>query len=93
MEVIMAISDAIIDELLKDYKSPEDLLGEKDIVKQLTKRLLEGAIQGDRLYLKSTTNVFYIKCRIKNVQTPVSSFRGRIYQIIELCKSLCHLAK
>lgn len=43
----MAISDAIIDELLKDYKSPEDLLGEKGIVKQLTKRLLEGVMKGE----------------------------------------------
>ena len=29
MEPVMAISDAIIDELLKDYKLPEDLIGEK----------------------------------------------------------------
>ena len=43
----MAISDAIIDELLKDYKSPEDLLGKNGIVKQLTKRLLEGVMEGE----------------------------------------------
>ncbi len=43
----MAISDAIIDELLKDYNSPEDLIGEKGIIKQLTKRLLEGVMHGE----------------------------------------------
>ena len=31
----------LIDELLKDYEKPEDLLGENGLLKQLTKRLLE----------------------------------------------------
>jgi len=64
MEAIMAISDAIIDELLKDYKSPEDLLGEKGIVKQLTKRLLEGVMQGEL-----THNLGYAKNDIKGNNT------------------------
>ena len=38
--VIVAIKTEILDELLKDYKSPEDLLGEGGILKELTKRLV-----------------------------------------------------
>lgn len=37
----MPLNDALIDELLKDTKSPEDLLGEHGLLKQLTKRLVE----------------------------------------------------
>lgn len=33
----------LIDQLLKDYKSPEDVLGEYGLLKQLTKALLERA--------------------------------------------------
>lgn len=43
----MAISDTTIDELLKDYKNPEDLLGKNGILKQLTKRLVEKALNGE----------------------------------------------
>jgi putative transposase len=37
----MAISEKVLDELLKEYKDPEDLLGESGILKALTKRLIE----------------------------------------------------
>jgi hypothetical protein len=35
----------LVDQLLKDYKSPEDVLGENGILKQFTKALLERAMQ------------------------------------------------
>lgn len=35
------ISNEILDELLKDYQKPSDLLGEDGILKQLTKRAIE----------------------------------------------------
>jgi putative transposase len=41
----MPISKEILDELIKDYKNPEDLLGEQGLLKQLTKALLERAMQ------------------------------------------------
>lgn len=34
----MALDDKLLDELLKNYKKPEDLTGEKGLIKQLTKR-------------------------------------------------------
>lgn len=41
----MSMKKEILDELIKDYKNPEDLLGENGLLKQLTKQLLERAMQ------------------------------------------------
>jgi putative transposase len=41
------IDDELIDNLLKDYKKPEDLIGENGLLKQLTKRLLERAMSAE----------------------------------------------
>ncbi len=43
----MAITDELLDQLIKDYKKPEDLIGENGLLKQLTKRLLERAMQAE----------------------------------------------
>ena len=43
----MAISPQLIDELLKDYQSPSDLLGDEGLLQQLTKALLERALEGE----------------------------------------------
>src|SRR5436305_10404940 len=40
----MAIDKALIDQLLAEYKKPEDLIGETGLLKQLTKALLERAL-------------------------------------------------
>lgn len=40
----MAITDEVLNELLRDYQKPEDLLGKDGIFKQLQKRLLEKAL-------------------------------------------------
>src|SRR5674476_130638 len=40
----MAITDEVLNELLKEYQKPEDLLGKEGIFKQLQKRLLEKAM-------------------------------------------------
>ena len=36
----MTIDNELIDNLLKDYKKPEDIMGENGLLKQLTKQLL-----------------------------------------------------
>ena len=41
------INPALIDELLKDYKSPEDVIGKNGILKQLTKAILERALDSE----------------------------------------------
>ena len=43
----MAIKEEVIDELLKDYRNPEDLIGESGLLKQLTKALIERALRGE----------------------------------------------
>jgi putative transposase len=42
-----AINIDLIDQLLKDYKSPEDVLGENGLLKQLTKAVLERALKAE----------------------------------------------
>ena len=37
----------LIDELLKDYEKPEDIIGEGGILKQLTKAILERALESE----------------------------------------------
>ena len=41
----MAISKELLDQLIADYKKPDDLIGENGLLKQLTKALLERAMQ------------------------------------------------
>lgn len=41
----MAIEKDLLDRLLADYKKPEDLIGETGLLKQLTKALLERALE------------------------------------------------
>lgn len=43
----MEIPDKLLDELLKGYSKPEDLQGPNGILKQLTKRLVERAMQAE----------------------------------------------
>ena len=43
----MAIDLKLIDNLLADYKKPEDIIGENGLLKQLTKALLERAMQAE----------------------------------------------
>jgi putative transposase len=43
----MGIRQELVDELLKDYSKPEDLIGETGLLKQLTKALVERALKGE----------------------------------------------
>mgnify|MGYP001312267877 CR=1 FL=1 len=43
----MAIRDELIEELMKGYEKPEDLIDENWPLKDLKKRLLEKALQGE----------------------------------------------
>jgi putative transposase len=43
----MPIDHKLIDNLLKDYKTPEDILGDNGLLKQLTKAVLERAMQAE----------------------------------------------
>ncbi len=41
------IRPELIDELLKDYKKPEDITGDNGLLKQLTKAVLERALESE----------------------------------------------
>lgn len=43
----MEIRKEILDELIGDYRDPEDLIGENGLLKQLTKALLERAMEAE----------------------------------------------
>ena len=43
----MAINSRLLDELLADYKKPEDIIGENGLLKQLTKAVLERALNAE----------------------------------------------
>ncbi|HUW29290.1 MAG TPA: IS256 family transposase, partial [Sulfuriferula sp.] len=41
----MTVSNELLDSLLADYKKPEDLIGADGLLKQLTKKLVERALE------------------------------------------------
>lgn len=43
----MPIDNKLIDDLLKDYKTPEEILGDNGLLKQFTKAVLERALQAE----------------------------------------------
>ena len=43
----MATQDELLDDLMKNYKKPEDLIGENGLLKQLTKALVERAMKAE----------------------------------------------
>jgi len=43
----MTMRPELLDELRKDYQSPQDLLGENGIIKQLTKGMIERCLQAE----------------------------------------------
>jgi hypothetical protein len=47
MEGPMAIDKKLIDQLLIDYKKPEDIIGENGLLKELTKAILERALEAE----------------------------------------------
>ena len=66
----MAITDEVLNELLKDYQKPQDLLGKDGLLKQLQKRLLEkalGAEPADHLGYQTGPNHNLPAARRRNV--------------------------
>ncbi len=43
----MPITPELLDELLKEYKSPDDMFGHDGLLQQLTKAVVERALQGE----------------------------------------------
>jgi putative transposase len=47
MTAAKALPTDLIDSLLAGYKKPEDLIGEDDLLKQITKALVERALEAE----------------------------------------------
>jgi putative transposase len=45
--MIMPITPELLDQLLKDYKSPDNMFGDDGLLQQLTKAVVERALQGE----------------------------------------------
>ncbi len=63
----MKIDEKILDQLIAGYQKPEDLIGENGLLKELTKRLLERAMQAEM-----TVHLGHEKGR------PVQNFSGNV---------------
>jgi putative transposase len=46
-EMIMPITKELLDQLLQEYEKPEDLLGDDGVLHQLTKAVVERALEGE----------------------------------------------
>ncbi len=51
----MPIDHRLIDNLLQDYKTPEEILGDNGLLKQLTKAVLERAMQAELTATSATS--------------------------------------
>ncbi len=67
----MPITDQILDQLLADCKSPEDLMGEQGLLRQLTKKLAERALEAEMEH-----HLGYPKTRLQ-VKIPVIPAMGK----------------
>jgi putative transposase len=50
----MAIDNKLIDQVLTDYKKPEDIIGENGLLKELTKAILGRALAAETTDLSSS---------------------------------------
>jgi transposase-like protein len=56
MTSVNAKYEALLDELLKDYTDPQDILGEHGLLKQLTKRVVERVLEAELTAHLNTRN-------------------------------------
>ena len=61
----------LIDKLLADYKTPEDIVGENGLLKQLTKAIVERALQAEL-----TTHLGYEEAFFGGQQKPATTRNG-----------------
>jgi putative transposase len=66
---MLNLSPEVLDSILKDYKNPEDLMGENGILKQLTKALVERCLSAEIDYqLKSEPEIEQAESNRKSSQ-------------------------
>jgi putative transposase len=83
MEDFMPITNEVLDQILKDYEKPEDLLSENGLLQQLTKALVERALNGElthHLGYEKSDPAGYNSGNSRNGTTPkiVKGKRGQV---------------
>jgi len=74
----MPIDNKLIDNLLKDYKTPEEILGEGGLLKQLTKAVLERAMQAELTEHSATNHTTRLAM---SPATPETASLGRLSKV------------
>jgi putative transposase len=80
---MMPITPELLDELLKDYKSPEDMFGDDGLLQQLTKAVVERALQGEMTHhlgyeKHDATNKNTVNSRNGKSKKTIRSKRGQV---------------
>ena len=71
--------DALLDELLEEHQSPEEILGESGLLKQLSKRLIERALAGElKAHLKEQAEAGQNNSRNGHSNKTVQSNHGEM---------------
>ena len=71
--------DALLDELLEEHQSPEEILGESELLKQLSKRLIERALAGElKAHLKEQAEAGQNNSRNGHSKKTVQSNHGEM---------------
>ena len=71
--------DALLDELLEEHQSPEEILGESGLLKQLSKRLIERALAGElKAHLKEQAEAGQNNSRNGHSKKTVQSNHGEM---------------
>ena len=78
--------DALVDELLKDYSDPKEILGENGLLKVLQKKLVERALEGSW----GTTSVTRRTIRRAAATAAMARARRRCRAIRGSSASRCH---
>src|ERR1039458_5492899 len=65
----MAIEKEIVDRLLANYEKPEDLTGENGVLRQLTKALMERALEAEMAHVRGCNSAN--RCNVENASLQV----------------------
>lgn len=58
----MTIETKLIDKLLEGCKSPEEIIGKYGLIKQLTKALVERALEGEMSTHLGAVDIYFSHC-------------------------------
>lgn len=76
----MPITPEVLDQILKDYEKPEDLLSDNGLLQQLTKALLERALNGELTHhLGYEKHDILLPIKTKVIQSEYSNNLGEYF--------------